>query len=97
MGAKTIEVLDPTAKARTQAVPLAPRVHDLNGKMIGFLWNEKPNGDILLRRIKDRLSQEFPGNGTAWHEKETASMPAAAPIIEELAETSDFVINAIGD
>ena len=97
MATKTIAVLDPTVKARKQEVSTAPRVHDLNGKVIGFLWNEKPNGDFLLRRIKEHLCQRFQVSGTAWHEKETASIPATAAIIEELMNESDVVINAIGD
>ena len=97
MSAHTIAVLDPTAKARGGEISVTPRVHGLDGKVIGFLWNEKPNGDVLLRRIKEHLSQRFDLKGTTWHQKETASMPSDPGIIEELVDTTDVVINAIGD
>ena len=93
---KTIAVLDPTGKARVTEISIAPRVHDLNGKVLGFLWNNKPNGDILLLRIKEQLSQRFSFAGTSWqHGYITPEVDTA--LIKELARTSDMVINAIGD
>ena len=49
----TIEVLVLTAEANIKKLATNPRVHDLNGKVLGFLWNEKPNGDILLKRLRE--------------------------------------------
>ena len=95
--AKTIAVLDPTAKSKVKEIPMAPRVHDLNGKMVGFLWNSKPNGDFLLLRIKEQLSQRFRLAGTNWHEKAAAERSASDTTIEELARTSDVVIHAVAD
>ena len=95
MVTKTIAVLIPTAKPRVKEVSMASRLHDLNDKVVGFLWNGKPNGDILLLRIKEQLSQRFHLAGTNWHQKD-AGVPAEAAI-EELTRTSDLVINAIGD
>ena len=97
MVAKTIAVLDPTAKPRVKETSISPRINDLNGKMIGFLWNSKPNGDILLLRLEERLSQRFQLAGTHWHQKTGAPVAADAATIEELTRTSDLVINAIGD
>ena len=97
MVTKTITVLDPTAKPGVKEISIAPRVHDLNDKVIGFLWNTKPNADLLLLRIKEQLSQRFHLAGTTWQQKIGAAVSAPADIIEELAQTSDLVINAIGD
>jgi hypothetical protein len=97
METKTIAVLDPTAKPKHPLISPAHRVFDLNGKVIGFLWNEKPNGNILLDRIKERLSQKFHLSGTIWHSKETASRPASPVILNDLTGRADLVINAIGD
>ena len=96
MTTKIITVLVPTAKARVKEISIAPRVHDLNDKVIGFLWNGKPNGDILLLRIKEQLSQRFRFAGTDWHQGNTDKADDTSTI-EELARTSDLVINAIGD
>lgn len=94
---KTITVLDPTAKPKVTNVPMAPRVRDLNGKAIGFFWNTKPNADILLLRIQEQLSQRFLPAGTNWHQKQVASIAAEDTTINELVNTSDLVIIAIGD
>ena len=97
MVTKTIAMLDPTAKANVKEIAMSPQVSDLNGKVIGFLWNEKPNGDLLLLRIKEQLSQRFQLAGTSWQQKAAAGLPAEAATIEELTRTSDLVITAIGD
>jgi hypothetical protein len=97
METKTVAVLDPTARPKPPRISIARRVPDLNGKVVGFLWNEKPNGNILLDRIKERLSQQFNLSGTIWHSKETASRPASSAILEDLTGHADLVINAIGD
>ena len=93
---KTITVLVPTSRPGVKGIPLAPRVNDLNGKVLGFFWNRKPNADILLLRIKDQLSKRFQLTGTSWHEKGGAVVPANATTIDELVRTSDMVINAMG-
>ena len=97
MVTKTIAVLDPTAKPRAKEISTPPRLQDINDKVVGFLWNTKPNGDILLLRIKEQLSQRFRLAGTSWQQKAITAGPAEAAIIEELANTADVVINAIGD
>jgi hypothetical protein len=43
-----IEVLKPTAEARTTDLPLARRTAELKGKTIGFLNNRKANAGLLL-------------------------------------------------
>lgn len=92
-----IYVLDPTGKPRVKEVSSAPRVHDLNDKVAGFLWNIKPNGDILLLRIKEQLSRRFHFAGTRWHQKSGPAVSADTAILEELARTCDVIINAVGD
>ena len=95
---KTIAVLDPTANPKViKEIPIAPRVHDLNNKVIGYLWNSKPNADILLLRIQENLSRRFLCTGNNLLSKPIASTPSDAAITEELTLTSDIVINAIGD
>ena len=94
---KTIAVLSPTTKPNIKDIPIAPRIHDLDGKVIGFLWNSKPNGDLLLTSIKERLLERFQISGVKWHQKHSLAAPADTNDITELALASDMVINAIGD
>ena len=64
--ANTIEVLVPTAEPKIKKLSVNSRVHDLNGTVVGFLWNAKPNGDVLLQRIRDHLSQKYTLAGSKW-------------------------------
>jgi hypothetical protein len=93
----TIRVLDPTAEVEVKGVKVNPPLHDLNGKMIGFLWDDKPNGDILLLRLKELLTQRFHPAGTNWwHAKAWVEKPQPK-LIDEIAATSDTVLVALGD
>ena len=49
-----IFVLDPTAPPRELRQDMAVRPSDVRGKTLGFLWNSKPNGDILFGRLEER-------------------------------------------
>jgi hypothetical protein len=92
----TMAVLDPTARAQARDIPIASRADNLNNKVLGIIWNTKPNGDILLRRIQERLSERFHLSDTIWRQKSGAAM-SGGDIIREFGETVDAVINGPGD
>jgi hypothetical protein len=94
---RTIKVLNPTAGSGAKEVGVATPPHDLKGKVVGFMWNHKPNGDILLIRIKEELSRRFNLAGTVWKHWEGGGAGPEASIIEEMANNADMVIVAIGD
>ncbi len=97
MATKMIAILDPTAKAKVQALLLAPRLGELNNKRIGFFWNYKPNGNLVLMRLKELLSQRFPLADTVWREKPNATVGGAPPLLNELAGLADAVVNGVAD
>ena len=97
MPERTILVLDPTAKANVPEREMAPRVDTLEGKVVGFLHNFKSNADLLLERIEEILSERFALKGVVRKKKPDAASGAAQPLIDELAETCDLVINGVGD
>lgn len=94
---KTITVLDPTAKLKVKENPITPRINDINGKRVGFLWNKKANGNLLLLRIKEQLSQKYQLADTKWYEKSSSGVPADKSIIEDMVRTVDVVVNGQGD
>lgn len=94
---KTIVLLDPTAGPKVSEEQIAPRVNDLNGKVICFLNNGKPNADILLSRIEEVLSKQFKFSQVIRQNKGSVSRPVPEALIEELAGKCDVVVNAIGD
>ena len=93
----TILVLDPTAKANVPEREMAPRVDTLEGKVVGFLHNFKPNADLLLERIEEILSERFTLKEVVRRKKLDAASGAAQSLIDELAEKCDLVINGVGD
>lgn len=93
----TILVLDPTAKANVPEIEMAPRVDTLEGKVVGFLDNGKPNANLLLERIEELLSTRFQFKEVVRRRKPDAASGASHFLIEELAEKCDLVINGVGD
>lgn len=51
----TISVLNPTAKPRRLENTLSSRGENLEGKRLGFLWNNKPNGKVIFRTLENIL------------------------------------------
>ena len=99
--ARTIFVYDPTAKANVPEQEMAPRVGDLNGKVLGLLDNSKPNFDLFLDRVQEQLSKRYKLAGIIRKRKATHSESpgrgAAESTIEELVSKADVVINGMGD
>ena len=96
MKVKTIEVLDPTVPPKIKKAIKAIPIPKLDNKIrIRFLWNSKPNGDILLSSIMGFLSHKFPLASMSWQQKVQASAPANSATIKDLATNSDLVITAI--
>ena len=89
-------LLDPTAEADVQEMAIAPRLSDLQGKRLGVLWNEKPNGDVLLSRLQGLLEKHYDLGSVLWRQKGSAEK-ISTHTLEELANGSDFVLNALAD
>ncbi len=96
MGQGTITVLDPVARVSTRELPLALRTHDLQGKVLGLLWNSKPNGDILLHRLQEKIVERLGLAGSIWQQKTRVEIPGTEAI-KELSLNAHFVINGPGD
>ena len=101
MTVKIIEVLNPTAKAASVEAEIAPRIDDLNGKVIGLLENGKPNADIFLSRVGELLGQNFKSVEIVYTQKPGEStgggFPLPAEQMEKLATKCDAVVNGVGD
>jgi hypothetical protein len=89
-------LLDPTAEADVREMAIAPRLSDLQGKRLGILWNEKPNGDVLLSRLQGLLEKHCDLGSVLWRQKGSAEK-ISTHTLEELANGSDFVLNALAD
>ena len=94
---KTIIVLDPTAKPRSREFKMAVRPDNIEGKVLAFLWNTKPNGNVLLDRFAQRLNERYHFTQMVNRVKPSASLPATEDVLDELSARCDFVVIAIGD
>ncbi len=92
-----IVVLNPTAPPRELRYPMALRPDDLRGRAVGFLWNSKPNGDLLFARLEELLRQEYEISKAIYRRKPTASVPAEGTVIDELAASAQVAIVGLGD
>ena len=94
---RAIVVLDPTAPPRQVRESMAPRLPDLQGRAVGFLWNNKPNGDVLFGRLEELLRQKYEISGVVHRSKPTASVGATEQVLEELAVSCEAVIVGLAD
>jgi hypothetical protein len=94
----TIEVFVPTAEAKIRKLSVNPRLHELKGKALGFLWNEKPNGDILLQRLREQLTTRLHPVRTEWGQIGGLHVEVEKePVLKELAHKADTVVIAVCD
>ena len=90
-------VLDPTAAPREMAQAMAPALDGLGGQSIGFLWNNKPNGDLLFERLEKLLREKYEIADVIHRRKPTASLPATDSVLDELVESVQAVIVGLAD
>ena len=92
-----ITVLNPTAPPRELRTAMAARPEDMRGKAVGFLWNSKPNGDVLFRRLEQLLREKYEIPEALHRRKPTASIPAEPRVIEEMAANVQVAVVGLGD
>ena len=93
--ASGIEIFDPTIRAATAVIP-APRLTSLRGKRVGFLDNSKEKAEIFLATLAERLTERFTLAEVMHRRKPFYSRVAPPAILEELRQTCDCVITAMG-
>ena len=94
-----IDVLDPTATTTVRQVHMAMCLNDLNGKVIGFVDNRKPNFDIFLERVETALCQRFHFAEIVHLKKggTGATVPLTPEEMKQLAPQCDAVVYGICD
>lgn len=90
-------VFDPTVAPREMVQAMAPCLEGLGGQSVGFLWNSKPNGDLLFERLEKLLREKYEIANVVHQRKPTASIPATDKVIDELAGSVQAVIVGLAD
>ena len=96
MNSKTI-LVEPTATPRLQADSASSRVESLQGKVVGFIDNAKPNFEHLAAEIGTLLTGQHGVARVLTHRKRSASLPVAQEALESMTAECDLVIAGSGD
>ena len=90
-----LSVLSPLGTAAGGIKPLARRRGSLRGLRIGILDNSKPNADVLLGRVAERLAERAGGATVRRWQKPGASHPAL--MLDEVVGAADVVLTGSAD
>ena len=90
-----MRVLSPIGATPDTVKSLAKRRSSLAGLRIGVLDNSKPNADVLLGRVAERLAERVTGATIHRWQKPGASNPAH--MLDEIAGAVDVVLTGSGD
>jgi hypothetical protein len=88
---------DPTATRPHEAGVAATQLDTLAGKVVGFIDNAKPNFNHLVDDLADLFVARYGAKQVIKRRKSSASIPAPAEIVRELADECDVVIAGSGD
>ena len=91
------QVYDPTAPSPQATQNLRRSVGDLNGKVVGFIDNSKPNFNLLIDDMAALLAERYGVKTIVRQGKRGASMPATTQVLDDLASQCDLVITGSGD
>ena len=56
-----LDLLNPVAQKLERKSVSAARLSNLDGKVIGLLWNHRAGGDAALKRTEELLKARYPG------------------------------------
>lgn len=94
----TLTLFDPTAPRReAPATPAARKGLTLQGAVVGFIDNAKPNFNFLVDDLAELLTAKYGVARVIKRRKRSASVPAPAEVMDELTRECDLVITGSGD
>jgi hypothetical protein len=89
------ELLNPRGIFHIEENPIAPRLPDLDGKLLGLIDNTKDNADLFLNALHRLIGDRHQIPDIIRIIKPGAAEPAS--FSRDFLDKCDFVINAIGD
>ncbi|MBI2907637.1 MAG: hypothetical protein HYX92_08290 [Chloroflexi bacterium] len=92
---RTMKMLSPLATPGRKQSRLAPRVVNLDGKVVGFLRNEWPSLLVTMNSFEEQLKEKDHVFGFVWKAK--VGIRGTPPEdLDELARRCDVVVNGLG-
>ncbi len=90
-------ILDPTAPLPHAAASQPWKLDGLQGKVVGFIDNAKPNFNHLVDALANVLVAEHGVARVVKERKRSASVPADKSALETIVAEADLVITGSGD
>ena len=84
-----VEIWDPTLRLE-DAIPPAPRLRSLDGKVLGLLDNSKEKADIFLHTLAERIGERYhlsPDEGVAVRDVVAMIAERMGKRLDEVSET----------
>jgi len=95
--AGTVTLYDPTAPRREDGGGTLRTIAGLQGSVVGFIDNAKPNFNHLVDDLADLLVSRYGVRTVMKRRKRSASVPAPEEMIQEITGQCDLVITGSGD
>lgn len=93
----SVLVYEPVAPCLTQPSLSRQSLDRLDGKVIGFIDNSKPNFNLLVEDLAQILVEKHGVKSVIKRRKRSASQGAPEAVMNELAEQADAIITGSGD
>jgi len=93
----SVLLYNPTAVRAAGVETVRQTVAGLQGKVVGFIDNAKPNFDHLVDDLAELLTTRYGVAKIIKRKKRAASVPAEEAVYKELAQQCDLVITGSGD
>ncbi len=92
----TMQVYDPSAPIVNSAQQSRRSIDALNGKVIGFIDNAKPNFNYLVDDLATLLVEKYGVASVVKHRK-PGQVPVTAAALKNITDQCDAVITGSGD
>ena len=94
---ESISVFEPVATAGSAAQQTLHALDGLDGKIVGFVDNAKPNFNYLVDDIAQLLVEKYGVAAVIKQRKKSAGVPAPDAVMQDLIARCDAVITGSGD
>ena len=93
----TVVIVEPSAGASASPAIARRTLDTLQGKVVGFIDNSKPNFHHLADDLGQLLMERYGVARVIRHRKRSASIPAPEAAIADVGQNCDLVITGSGD
>jgi len=92
-----MDLFDPTIAPQGEPLRYAPRPSALKGLRVGLVENTKFNSELLLRKVAERLREQYGMTLTHLAHKQSPAHGVSEAAVREFKTKADFVIAGVGD